>query len=159
MNPGTHPSPPAAVSKLQSHLGFWLRVVSSHVTASFRRALGENGVSLSDWVALRELYERECASSRMLADCLGMTKGAISKIVARLELRHLVARAVTPGDRRSQNLSLTASGRALVPTLAVLADENEQAFFGHLSAHQRLELMATLRAIVRRRRLKTLPDD
>jgi DNA-binding MarR family transcriptional regulator len=159
MNFARHPSRPAPVSELQSHAGFWLRYVSNHVTASFRRALADEGVSLSDWVALRELYDRKYASPGILAECLGMTKGAISKIVARLELRNLVKRAVAPGDRRSQNVSLTTLGRVLVPTLAALADENDQSFFGHLSAHERLELMVTLRGIVRRRKLKTIPVD
>jgi DNA-binding MarR family transcriptional regulator len=36
-----------------------------------------------------------------------------------------------PSDRRQQILSLTARGRALVPRLARLADDNDAHFFGH----------------------------
>ncbi|OWY29625.1 MarR family winged helix-turn-helix transcriptional regulator [Herbaspirillum robiniae] len=146
-------------SRLDSHLGFWLRFVSNHVSAGFAAALEREGVAVSEWVALRYLFDGDGASAGELIDALGMTKGAVSKLVTRLEERQLVARRPDDDDRRGQVLTLTRQGRALVPRLARLADDNDAYFFGHLPAAQREELIATLRDIARRHLLRTVPVD
>lgn len=63
------------------------------------------------------------------------------------------------GDRRFQDIALTAAGRALVPQLAALADANDSEFFGHLSAAERTTLETILRETVRRRGLTDVPFD
>ena len=44
------------VSELESHLGFWLRYASNHVSGEFQKQVEVNGVSVSEWVALRRLF-------------------------------------------------------------------------------------------------------
>jgi DNA-binding MarR family transcriptional regulator len=146
-------------SELESHLGYWLRFVSNHVSSAFRTKVEGAGVSLSEWVVLRLLYGGERRAAGSIAEAIGMTKGAVSKVVARLEQRRLVERTVVEEDRRQQGLALTAKGRALVPELARLADENDAEFFGHLSRQARLELLELLRELVRHHRLQVVPVD
>ncbi|MFZ6653750.1 MarR family winged helix-turn-helix transcriptional regulator [Undibacterium sp. TJN19] len=164
------PSEPAiahagTVSELESHLGFWLRYVSNHVSGQFASMVEANGVSVSEWVALRALYPAgHTGSTRVfsaadLMDALGMTKGAVSKIVTRLEDKGLVRRVIVDTDKRAQQIMLTKAGMALVPTLAASADQNDQAFFGHLSATERKELMSSMKLIVSMCGLKQLPVD
>jgi DNA-binding MarR family transcriptional regulator len=119
----------------------------------------ENGVSVSEWVALRHLYEHTDLSQVALIDAMGMTKGAISKVIARLEQKGLVERAFSDEDRRAQRIKLTHSGHKLVPRLAKLADDNDAAFFGHLSPKARAELVNTMKDIVRRQELREVPVD
>jgi DNA-binding MarR family transcriptional regulator len=117
-----------------------------------------SGVTVAEWVVLRELHERAMMPSA-LADRLGMTRGAISKLADRLAAKGLIVRERGPGDRRSQTLAPTEPGRALVPTLAALADQNDEAFFGHLDPATRETIKAAMKEIVRRRGLKTVPVD
>lgn len=117
----------------------------------------ERGVTVSEWVALRSLYGSDAANTGSLVDALGMTKGAVTKIVDRLEGKGLVARAQDPTDRRIQAITLTRAGRALVPKLAALADENDEHFFGHIPAHKRRALVDTLREVVSRHDLTRIP--
>lgn len=145
------------ISGLHDHLGFWLRLVSNQVSDSFRRRLEAAGCTVTEWVALRTLHDAP-APHAALVTALGMTKGAVSKVVDRLETRGLVTRR-TGEDRRSQALSLTAKGRALVPELAQLADENDAVFFGPLTAAQRRALLRTLKALAATHRIDTLPVD
>jgi DNA-binding MarR family transcriptional regulator len=147
------------VSELDSHLGYWLRFLSNHVSNAFRAKVEAAGVSVSEWVVLRQLYSGEHVAAGVIADAIGMTKGAISKVVARLEQRGLLERARVEGDRRQQWLALTAKGRALVPALARLADENDAEFFGHLSKQAQHELRDALRDLVRHHRLESVPVD
>lgn len=148
-----------AASELESHLGYWLRFVSNHVSNAFRAKVEAAGVSVSEWVVLRQLYGGEHRAAGTIAAAIGMTRGAISKIVARLEQKRLIERAVVDDDRRQQGLALTAKGRALVPALARLADDNDAEFFGHLSQQARLELLGLLHDLVRHHRLESVPVD
>ena len=145
------------VSPLDAHLGFWMRFVSNQVSAEFARAVEAHGVSVSEWVALRTLFGAPESTHAALVAALGMTKGAVSKLVSRLQDKGLVTRAAHDADARAQVLALTRAGRALVPALARDADANDDRFFGHLSATRRRDLMALLREVVRLHQLDQVP--
>ena len=144
-------------SPLEAHLGFWLRLVSNHVSTRFRQQLEARGVTVTEWVALRTLWAGKGTSHAQLIQALGMTKGAASKVVSRLEEKGLAERRLPRGNNRDQALVLTASGRALVPQLAALADANDEHFFGHLGATQRRVLMSAMQALVEHHQLKDVP--
>ena len=151
------PPKSTSVSPLDAHLGFWMRFVSNQVSAEFERAVEARGVSVSEWVALRTLYDQAESTHAALMAALGMTKGAVSKVVSRLQDKGLVTRAAHDADARAQVLVLTRAGRALVPALARDADANDDRFFGHLSAGQRRDLRALLQEMVRLHRLEQVP--
>ena len=144
------------VSALEDHLGYWLRFVSNHVSQAFVDKLATRDVTVPEWVVLRLLYDGPQNPS-WLAEQLRMTRGAVSKIVDRLADKALVARARGEGDRRYQQVALTGAGRTLVPVLARLADENDAAFFGGLSAADRRTLSRVLQAIVAQSGLAEVP--
>jgi DNA-binding MarR family transcriptional regulator len=148
-----------AAAALADHLGYWLRYVSNHVSHGFARRLEGRGVTVAEWVILRELFDVEAMVPSQLAEKLGLTRGAISKLADRLVAKALIVRTASAEDRRSQTLALTPAGRGLVPLLASLADENDADFFGHLSPGQRAEMAAMLQDIVHRRGLKAAPLD
>jgi MarR family transcriptional regulator, lower aerobic nicotinate degradation pathway regulator len=147
------------VSPLEAHLGYWLRFVSNQVSHAFSLKLAARGVSAAEWVVLRQLYECEAMAPSVLAERIGMTRGAISKLVDRLEAKALVARTTSDEDRRYQALAITTKGRGLLPKLAALADENDAAFFGHLDAAEQESIKRVMREIVRRHGLKSVPVD
>ena len=150
-------APRYAASTLEAHVGFWLRFVSNHVSARFQKLLEAQGTSVTEWVALRSLFDQPETTNAALIQALGMTKGATSKVVSRLECKGLVARQVAKGGSREQTLRLTASGKSLVPRLAALADANDEHFFGPLEARERAELLKVLQALVAHHQLKEVP--
>lgn len=147
------------VSGIETHLGYWLRFVSNHVSHAFSLKLETHDVTVAEWVVLRELYTHEATIPSQLAARLGMTRGAISKLVDRLAGKSLVNRSPSAKDRRYQALELTPAGRALVPKLAALADQNDAHFFAHLKTAERATIEAAMREIVRRHGLKRPPVD
>lgn len=150
-------TPPSA---LEAHLGYWLRLVSNHVSHAFLRKVEAAGVTVSEWVVLRALLPPDPATSPgALVRSLGMTKGAVSKLIDRLAARDLVVRAPSDDDRRQQHLTLTPRGRALVPRLARLADDNDREFFGHLPREQRDALLRAMQALVAHHHLHGAPTD
>jgi len=149
----------APVSGLQDHLGYWLRYVSNQVSHAFSLKLAAREVTVAEWVMLRELFDQETMTPSALADRLGMTRGAISKLTDRLAAKELLSRVPSEADRRYQDLVLTPAGRTLVPELAALADANDAEFFGHLSREDRDTIQRLMTDIVRRLGLRTTPID
>ena len=146
-------------SEITAHLGYWLRYVSNHVSQAFARKVEAHGVTVAEWVLMRQLLEEEALAPSRLAERMGMTRGAISKLAERLITKSLLARSSNPSDGRAHTLALTRAGRAIVPKLAALADANDAAFFDHLAPKDRAALLRTLREIVEKHRLKSPPVD
>ena len=151
--------PIQSASDLNVHLGYWLRYVSNHVSQAFARKVEAHGVTVAEWVLMRQLLEDEALAPSRLAERMGVTRGAVSKLADRLVAKAMLVRAAHPADGRAQTLSLTPAGRALVPELAALADLNDAEFFDHLAPDDRAALLRTLRDIVETRGLKSMPID
>jgi DNA-binding MarR family transcriptional regulator len=144
-------------SELRHHIGFWLRAVSNHVSQAFARKLLASGVTVAEWVILREMFHRDGTAPSDLAALTGLTRGAISKLVDRLIAKELLARTYAEDDRRYQSLALTPAGAKLVPKLAAIADDNDKAFFKTLSKKERAKLRAILAKLVEAHNLTTVP--
>lgn len=151
-----HPSHLVA-NPLESHLGFWLRFVSNHVSSRFQKMLEKQSTTVTEWVALRTLFDKPETTHAELIQALGMTKGAASKVISRLEEKGLAKRGLAEDRAREQLLSLTPQGLALVPRLAGLADQTEEHFFGHLSRRERADLSKVFRSLVAYHQLQEVP--
>lgn len=147
----------SSASGLEDHLGYWLRFVSNHVSHAFTLKVEAKGVTVAEWVLMRELFRIGSCNPSQLADALGMTRGTISKLVERLCQKEFVERSSRSDDRRFQSVALTAAGKKLVPVLARLADDNDREFFGHLDAEQQSHLKDQLQDLVRRHEWKDVP--
>lgn len=147
-----------SASRLTLHIGFWMRRVSNQVSHSFARKLEASGVTVAEWVVLREMYGGdETTSPSAVAELTGLSRGAVSKLISRLLAKRLVTRKESAGDRRYQDIELTAAGVALVPQLASLADENDEEFFGVLSRFERKTLTALLKKTAALHHLTQMP--
>ena len=135
---------PSPVSELDDHLGYGIRQVSNHVSHAFARKLAARDVAVAEWVMLRLLYGNAPLAPSQLADRMAMTRGAISKLADRMIAKGLIRREASSKDGRGQFLSLTESGRVLVPELAALADRNDAECFAHLTANERALFQAVL---------------
>lgn len=152
-------APDASISDLPAHLGYWLRFVSNHVSQAFAAKVVAKGVTVAEWVMLRSLFEREPTPPSRLAEDMGMTRGAITKLADRLIAKSLVIRTASPDDGRAQTLALTPRGTRLVPELAALADRNDAEFFDSLGAEERRTLEQLLRKIIEQSRMTAIPID
>jgi len=146
-----------SIAPLESHLGYWLRFVSNHVSHACSQKLEGRGVTVAEWVILRELFDLDAAPPSDLAGRIGMTRGAITKRIDSLVAKSLVTRTPGKDDRRYQAIALTAAGRAIVPKLAALADRNDAEFFGHLKPAERTAIENAMKNIVSRHALQTIP--
>jgi len=146
-----------STSSLEDHVGYWLRYVSNHVSHAFARKVETQGVTVAEWVILRHMFDSGAVNPSQLAQSVGLTRGAVSKLVERLCQKQLATRSASTGDRRFQTITLTTAGQKIVPRLAQLADENDREFFGHLPPEQKHSLITLLQDIVRQQGWKDLP--
>lgn len=144
-------------SDLEQHVGYWLRFVSNHVSHAFKQKVEVKGVTVAEWALMRRMLDAGAVHPSKLAERMGMTRGAISKLVERLRQKKLVVRATADSDRRFQTIELTGAGKRLVPILARLADENDREFFSHLKSQERKQVVSLLQNIVQQHNWIELP--
>lgn len=145
------------VSDLTAHIGFWLRMVSNHVSHAFAAKLADKEVTVAEWCLMRALYGREPLPPSRLADEMGMTRGAITKLADRLIAKSMITRKASAGDRRAQTLALTDRGSTLVPDLAALADRNDAEFFECLTTGERQTLKRLLKTLAQSGHMTEVP--
>jgi DNA-binding MarR family transcriptional regulator len=147
-------------SGLKSHIGYWMRVVSNSVSHTFARKLESSGVTVAEWVVLREMYGGDDTTSpSVVAELTGLTRGAVSKLIERLLQKGFVIRTEASGDRRYQDIRLTPQAVSLVPQLAALADKNDEEFFDCLNKGERAELLGLLQKLANHHHFKTIPTE
>jgi DNA-binding MarR family transcriptional regulator len=105
---------------------------------------------------MRVLFGTEDNPSQ-LAERMGMTKGAITKLADRLIAKSLVIKTANAEDGRSHTLRLSKRGENLVPRMAAMADQNEAECFTHLSGKDRVTLERILKQSVKRYGLTSIP--
>ena len=91
-------------------------------------------MSVAEWFVLSYIRERPETKPGEVASALGLTRGAVSKVLDKLEKKGWITRTVMAEDNRAQLLSLTPQGRRILPVLAKIADRNDEHFFGCLDA-------------------------
>ena len=133
---------------LHDHVGYWLRRLSDEVHTSFERQIAGRGVTVAQWNVLVTVYYRQATTTAAVAQFIGIDPGAVSRLVDRLADKGLMTRSPDPESRRRLQLSLTDAGRALVPDLIRIADQNDEAFFGALSPEERAALLRLLKQLL-----------
>ncbi len=97
--------------EITAHIGFWLRRVSNHVSQAFAAKLADREVTVAEWSLMRALYGQAPTQPSRLADEMGLTRGAVTRLADRLIAKSLMVREASPDDGRAQTLALTDHGR------------------------------------------------
>jgi len=142
---------------LELHLGYWLRRVSNRVSGMFARALQARHTSVAEWVMLCQVKGRPGITPKELAEALGMTPGAVSKVIDKLEAKQWIRSAKNQADQRVRRLTLTKSGSATLPRLAEIADGNDQRFFDCLTAAEKATLRRLLKKLAEHHEIRDVP--
>ena len=132
---------------LQDDIGYWLSRLRMRVHSSFVAKLDKEGIAIPEWRILISLYNKDASNIVELAEFIEVDKGAVSRVLDKLESNELVVRQ--PGkDRRSSIVCLTKKGEELTPKLAKLAELNEKEFFSCLSKEDEKQLKKILKKLL-----------
>ncbi len=151
---------PEEISPVESHLAYWSHYVGYRLFHELRRRTGKFGVTAAESVVLRKLLEHKYgAMPSLLALRLGLSRGYVSRLAVRLEIKGLLRRTKTLWDRRALLLTLSKRGRALVASLAGAADETNARNFDE-AGEARLETVEkVLKWIVYRDRFRFVSQE
>lgn len=141
--------PVRPASHLHHHLGYWHGRFDQVVHTALDRRLAAANITVSQWNVMALLYHREADTVRDIARIIDLDAGAVTRLADRLEKKGYLRRTPDLSDRRSVLLSLTSSGRRLVPDLAMIVDENDQAYFGVLNHDEVLQYQGLLGKLLR----------
>jgi DNA-binding MarR family transcriptional regulator len=142
---------------LELHLGYWLRRVSNHVSGEFVRALQAKSTSVAEWVVLCHVQARPGITPGELAEALALTRGAVSKVIDKLEGKNWIAGSTRQEDHRVRLFSLTRRGSRILPELAEIADRNDRTFFDALEEDERATLRRLLSKLVDLHHIGSVP--
>lgn len=98
--------------------------------------------------ALMELLEHPDMTQNELAECLGLMKSTISRLVARLEQDGKLVRTPDKRDRRVRRLRLTAKGRRVAQSVSESSRNRFQALMGAIPAGKRQQVLESLDALM-----------
>ncbi|MFC3551434.1 MarR family winged helix-turn-helix transcriptional regulator [Lysobacter cavernae] len=128
-------------------LGHWLALVSRSRHLRLERAARKLRITVTEWVALKQLQHGSGISQCRLASAAGLTAPSLSRALASLEDTGYVTRSADAGDLRSVRVDITDAGRALVPRLLETESEVDRELFACLGPVAREELATALRAV------------
>lgn len=134
-------------------LGVVIRIMSLY--RSFQRQATEalEGMQLELWeydvlAALRRQGEPFSLPATSLARATGLSSGAMTNRIDRLESRRLVRRRQSRADRRSVNVSLTAQGKELIDEAIGHRLDSARDSLQGISSAQQHQLASLLRSVV-----------
>jgi DNA-binding MarR family transcriptional regulator len=108
--------------KLEQFLPYRLNVVASLVSQALSRIYAERyGIGVPEWRVLVTLGQFGMMTGKGVGSHSHMHKTKVSRAVAMLEERKLVARRANRADLREAFLALTPAGRAMYDDLAPVA--------------------------------------
>lgn len=122
------------------------------VARVLRRHLGglasSNGIDLTSeqWFVLNRLRRTDGRSQTELSDSLFSDRPNMTRMLAKMEARGLLARRPDVDDKRRMVVSLTAEGRALHDEFAAVVRDARHAIFGGFAEADLERLMALLDA-------------
>lgn len=98
-------------------LGHLLREISRAFENEMQGRLARYGVTLSQWLHLRSLWDNPGMTCSAVSRYLGVEKASSTAVLHDLEERGLIQRVKNIEDRRIVNLQLTARGKSLTRKL------------------------------------------
>lgn len=127
-----------------AYITFIANKLSNSATALYQRHFG---VNVTEWRIMSQLAIEPGIPASRICHVIGFDKGPVSRTLALLQKRGLVAIRPNPHDGRSHSITLTARGRAIHDKVIVAALERERRLLSCLRKDEREVLIDLLRRL------------
>lgn len=123
---------------LESFLTFHLNLAHARVSADTSRYLKRRfDITVAEHRVLAFAADREPATFTRLWEATGMDRGMLSRTIAGLERKGLLARISDAGDSRIQHLRLTAEGHARRQAIRPIMQARQRRLFAMIDKEDR----------------------
>lgn len=151
-------APDEAPLKLEEFLPYRLNVVASLASQALSRVYAERyGIGVPEWRVLVTLGQYGTMTGKAIGAHSHMHKTKVSRAVALLEKRKLVARRANREDMREQLLALTPAGRAIYQDLVPVASAFARRLIEAVDPADRAAFDRALARLTERARKLTTP--
>lgn len=118
--------------------------LSNSATAFYQR---EFGVNVTEWRIMSLLAIEPGIAAARICQVIGFNKGPVSRTLADMQQRGLIAIRTDPNDGRSHSISLSAKGRTTHDKVIVAALDRERRLMSCLDADEQEVLIDLLRRL------------
>ncbi len=117
---------------------------------SFWQYTKEQGLSMTQMVALRYIHYNQDCNISQISEELGVTAAASSQLLDRLVQQGLIARRENPNDRRHKQLVLTEKGRQILTESTLARQQWLYQLVDHLTAEEMEQIIQALELMTER---------
>ena len=130
---------------LEANLGYQLRRAATHMQADLSHRIGELGLTMVEMSTLLVIEANPGVTQSEIGRMIAIKRANMAPLTAGLAARNLIV--ATPVDKRSNGLSLTSDGLAIVAQLHQCVAQNEAVLFTQIPEDQRGAVIASVRKI------------
>src|ERR1700726_2615206 len=125
----------------------WLVIAKSYHALSLlaERSIANTGLCLTDFAALEALLHKGPLTISQIQEKVRLASGSMTAAVDRLEKLRLIVRRVSPSDRRSRVVELTAKGKRLAASCFEQHARDLEALMSALSEQEMEQLYGSLK--------------
>lgn len=135
------------VYRLHQRLGFRVSRLARIVQARLEADLAADGLTRLGAAVLGGVGDEGVTTPSALADYVGITRPALSRLLRGLEARGMIARASASGDGRQTEVALTPEGAAVLARVRVASDAVQAHFAAKLSPEELIRVTDALRRL------------
>ena len=128
--------------------GHYIRRLQQIAVAIFLQEAEATGVTPVQYAVLQTVANQPGIDQRSLAGAVGLDTSTIASVIDRLEARGLLARSLSPDDRRVRLLALTAEGEAVLAQVLPAMRRTQDRILAPLTKSERAIFMRMLHTLV-----------
>jgi DNA-binding MarR family transcriptional regulator len=132
---------------IEDHIVAAIRRIIRAIDIHSRRLVAEHGLTGPQLATLREVARLDGASAGALARAVNLSHPTVTGILDRLEKRGLVSRLRSGTDRRSVNVYISDTGRALLTAAPSLLQDHFCSELARLEDWEQTTMLAVLQRI------------
>lgn len=126
---------------LEKFLPYRLSVVTNRISGALSRHYADRfGIGIPEWRVIANLGRHPGITANEVVERSAMDKVTVSRAVAALEAKGLLARERDAGDKRKSRLTLSAKGQGVYAEIAPLALGFERELLTALTAEETAQL-------------------
>ncbi len=138
------------IMQLESFISFRISVLAKLLDRRLARLVGDQfGLALAEYRVLAQVAMRPRSTVRAIAAATYVDKAQVSRSVAALEERGLIARAMSDTDRRSPEFTATRAGKALMNKIIPLRQAQERQIASRLGRSDLNALTSALTTLIK----------
>lgn len=134
--------------ELHKRLGYRVSRLSKIMQSRLERLIAKQGLTRLMWCVLTGVGEEAVTTPSDLADYIGITRPATSRLLREMEAKGMVSRNGSDADGRGRTVALTALGRQLQEAARPSVEDVNAHFTAKLKPDELAALLACIERLV-----------